>query len=158
MKNLFLLLLIAWIVPASCQSPIDVKSYYIKIAPFGLTDVPLHTLFISTVSLDSIADIHFNTDAPFTEQKIITDERTMRHVITFINQYDHDEIYLKKPLTEFGCHHISVYNRNSLNTNFDLDLSGSKKFLNGLIDMLVRKSRDTKLIDELKDDVLAPID
>lgn len=155
-KNLIFIFLILWIIPMSCQAPTNIKLYYIKIRPIGNSDFPRVTVFISMTNLDSITKLGFPTIRSFTD-RILTNEETLRNTVSFISKNNMYKDYPNKKFNEFGCLNVSVYNRKALVTDYDLDRSGSVKYLNSLIAMLINKNLDPELIKELKREVLAPI-
>jgi len=158
MKRLLFFICILLIIPIACRTPKSVKFCYVKIAPFGISDVPLPTLYISMIPIDSIANINSNKDVKFLDQKILTDEYTLRNIIDFIDKYNSDKNYQDKGYSEFGCHNISIYDKNLTIKKYDLNLSESKQFVKSLIDMLVKNNLDQHVIEELKEEVLSPID
>ncbi len=157
MKNLSFIILIICTVSASCQGQRDIKLYYLKIAPIGISDFPRDTLYFSIKKLDGIINIDSTKYVGLINQ-IITDETTLSRMVSFVNENDYNKNFTNKDFKEYGCFNISLYDKNSLITSYNLGRLDSKEYLNSLIDMLVKNNLDMKVIKELKERCLTPID
>ena len=85
MKNLSFVILILWIFPVNYQVTRNVKLYYIKITPIGISDSPRDLIYISMLKMDDITSVDLNENVGFINQ-IVTDEETLTKFISFINR------------------------------------------------------------------------
>ena len=156
MRNLSFVILALCIINANCRAPKNIEFYYVKIAPIGISDVPRDLFYISAIKLHSITNIDTTENGGFIHQ-IVTNEKTMANIISFVNKYDSSKINSRTDFIEYGCLNISLYGKNTSITSYNLHRSDSKRYLNSLTDILVKSEGDMKVIDALKEDVLGPI-
>jgi hypothetical protein len=156
MKGLPFFILMLWIIPGSCQAPKNMRLYYVKITPIGLSDSPRDLFYISTTNTESIPKIDFTENLGFIHQ-VKTDEKTLIKIVSFINKTDPEKSNSEKKFIEYGCFSISVYDKNSLIVSYNLDRLDSQKYLNSLINTLTQNELDVKVIKELKENALGPI-
>jgi hypothetical protein len=156
MKKLYILILFLLIANVSCQAPRDVNFYYVKIKPIGMSDAPRVLIYISTIKLNKIINIDTDENVGFNDQ-VVTDEKTLRNIVLFIGKDDSSKNIPQEHFNDFGCINISMYEKKSVITSYNLDTSQNRKYLNSLIDMLVENKLDVKVIKILKEEVLAEI-
>ena len=156
MKKLCLIFLTAIVTTGSCQIQKDVTLSYIKIAPIGNSDAPRMLLYISMTRIDSITKFDPNENVGFVE-KILTNEKTLRTIVMFISTYKYNPNQKWNPLESGWCN-ILLYDQHSLLVSRDLNLAESRKFLNGLIEILEEKELDQKVKDAIDEDILKPIE
>jgi len=150
MKNLSFVILILWIFPVNYQVTRNVKLYYIKITPIGISDSPRDLIYISMLKMDDITSVDLNENVGFINQ-IVTDEETLTKFISFIKENCVYKNHATKRYTEYGCFNISVYCKKSLIVSYNLERLAGVKYLQSLTKMLIENKSDLKVIKNLKE-------
>jgi hypothetical protein len=147
MKNSCYSLFIGLIILVGCQAKKDIQQYVVKIKPIGNSDVPRVIFYIS------LKKIHFIKKELFVDE-ILTDENSLRNIVSFIEENDPYKNSPKKEFTGFGSLEFSIYNSNSLLTEYELNREQSRLFLISMLKNLSDKNSDIKLINSLRKDGL----
>ncbi|MGN6638823.1 MAG: hypothetical protein ACTHJ8_07920 [Mucilaginibacter sp.] len=150
MKNISYLLVLIWIIFASCKHQEDVKAYHIKFSPIGNSDVFRDTLYFGMTN-------KFFPTQKTTIIQLITDSITLNKVVSFVHENKPNTSSGQNKFTAFGSFEISLYNENRLIQQYHLDRSDSKQYFAELIDKLIKSKSDTNLIKIVRMELLGPI-
>ncbi|MEO8884866.1 MAG: hypothetical protein ABI367_02315 [Mucilaginibacter sp.] len=122
----------------------SLSSVTIKISPLAQGDKPIPTLYICSVKSELYENKFFN-------KITITDEPSLKIAMAFINTHPTAIKGLAKKSYPFGSFQIALYNKKEYMGGYVLGTAdGSKKYLQGFIDALVKGKADELLTDELQ--------
>ena len=156
-SKVFIFIILLFIITSpSCHVRTNMTSYYVKISPLGISDVPRDILIIGQRPIDSITANKFAKQKPF-KYYVETDKKTFERTISFLDENDPHKAPVKSILTEYGSFNISVFDSSSLITSYSLGRLESKKFFNSLIEFLIKSNLDTSMVKKLKENALGPI-
>ena len=143
MKRLVFILLMILNLSISAFTQ-DLKSLTIKISSLGEGPKPIPTLFICSAKSELY-------EIKFLNKIVITDERSLKAAMVFINDHPTAIKGVPKRSFPFGSFQIALYNKKEYMGGYMLaSVAESNKYLQAFIDTLIKSKADELLTDQLQ--------